>query len=173
MPLRCIMILPDFEEAYRIEAIRERYDPLFGIVKPHISLVFPFGSDLTKNELHAHIVSALSGFRPFPLVMRGISTHRQPDGYYIFLDIAEGAESIRMISERLYEGALQEFKSDRYDTTYVPHITLGRFLDEATLQTALVHIVDFSTEFPTTICNVDVEVIRDDGSSAFEMTFQL
>ena len=170
---RCIVIFPDFEEVHRIEAFREEYDPLFGIVKPHITLVFPFGSDLTKDKLHAHISSTLSTFRPFPLIMRGISTSWQPDGHYIFLDVAEGAESIRMISEHLYEGMLKKYKSARYDTSYVPHITLGRFQDEASLQSALTRIGDFSHEFSTTVRNVDVETIGGDGSSTIEMTFQL
>lgn len=120
MTRRCIMIIPKFEEAHRIEAIREQYDPLYGIVKPHITLVFPFGSDLTKDELHMHISSALSLMSPFPLLMRGISVRWEPDGYYIFLDAAEGGEIIRRISGRLYEGALSKYKSGRYDASYVP-----------------------------------------------------
>ena len=127
MPLRCIMIFPHFEEMHRIETIREKCDPLFEMVKPHITMAFPFSSDLTKEEIYTHIFSAISTFKPIPLVMQGISTHRQPDGQYIFLDVAKGAKSIRMISRRLYEGALHRFKSERYDTTYMPHITLGRF----------------------------------------------
>lgn len=173
MPRRCILIFPKFQDEYRIEAIREKYDPLFGIIKPHITLVFPFYSQLTKDELCAHISSALSPFRAFPIVMRGVSTHRHPDGRYIFLDVAEGAESIHMISERLYGGALEKYRSDRYDTSYVPHITLGRFQDESTLQSALMQTGNFSRDFCTTVRNIDVETIGDDGSSAIEMTFRL
>ena len=173
MPSRCIMIFPDFEEVHRIEAIRVKYDPLFGVVRPHITLVFPFTSILSKESLCAHISNALSAFGPFPIVMRGISARREPDGLYIYLNAAEGGEVIRRISARLYEDALEPFKSARYGTAYAPHITLGRFQDEAALQTALAEIGGFPHEFPTTIRSVDMETIEDDGSSSIEMTFPL
>lgn len=170
MPLRCIMISPDFNEVHRIEAIREKFDPLFGIVKPHITLVFPFGSNLTKDELHTQLSSTLSAFKPFQLVIRGVSVHRQPDGHYLFLNVTKGEAEIRRISGCLYEGVLMKYKSVRYDTTYVPHITLGRFPDEEALQSALKQIGDFSHEFSTTVRSVDVEAIGDDGSSTIEMS---
>ncbi len=172
MTRRCIMIIPEFEDSNRIEAIREKYDPLYGTVKPHITLVFPFSSDLTKDELRAHISSALSGFNQFPLLMRGISARREPDGCYIFLDVAEGGEIIRRISGRLNEGALAKYKSERYDA-YAPHITLGKFPDEAALQCALARIGEFPYEFSTTVRSVNVENIEEDGSSAIEIILQL
>jgi 2'-5' RNA ligase len=172
MTRRCIMIIPELEEAHRIEAVREKYDPLHGIVKPHITLVFPFGSDLTKDELRAHILSALSGYNPFPLVMSGVSARREPDGCYIYLNVAEGQEIIRRISGQLYEGVLSTYKSGRYDA-YAPHITLGKLPDEAALQSALTQIGEFPYKFSTTVRSVCVEVIGQDGASEVEMIFQL
>lgn len=170
---RCIVIFPGFEEERGIEGIRRRYDPLFGVVKPHITLVFPFESEWTKGELHAHISSALSSFRPFPVRMGGVSAHRQPDGNDLFLDVLEGGESIRQISRRLYEGALAKYRSARYNASYIPHMTLGRFQDDSALESALSDIGSFPHEFTTVVRHIDVEVLGEDGSSAIEMSVPL
>ncbi len=68
---RCIMIFPDFENIEVINRIREKYDPLKGYVKPHITLVFPFESDISSAELHEHIKTTLCDCSPFKLTMQG------------------------------------------------------------------------------------------------------
>lgn len=40
--IRTIMIFPEFEEMEIIDEIREKYDPLARLVRPHITIVFPF-----------------------------------------------------------------------------------------------------------------------------------
>ena len=51
MAQRTIMIFPDFEQMEIIESIREKYDPLYQLVKPHITVVFPFDMDVSNEEL--------------------------------------------------------------------------------------------------------------------------
>ena len=51
MAHRTIMIFPDFEQMEIIESIREKYDPLYQLVKPHITVVFPFDMDVSNEEL--------------------------------------------------------------------------------------------------------------------------
>ena len=43
---RTIMIFPKFSNQEIIDEIRKKYDPLYNLVKPHITLVFPFKSDM-------------------------------------------------------------------------------------------------------------------------------
>ena len=51
MAQRTIMIFPDFEQMEIIESIREKYDLLYQLVKPHITVVFPFDMDVSNEEL--------------------------------------------------------------------------------------------------------------------------
>ena len=44
--LRTIMIFPEFENMEIIDNIRKKYDPLAELVRPHITLVFPFESQM-------------------------------------------------------------------------------------------------------------------------------
>lgn len=62
---RCIMIFPKFENGEIIDKIREKYDPLANHIKPHITLVFPFISDIGIKELREHISSVLIEIAPF------------------------------------------------------------------------------------------------------------
>ncbi len=43
---RDILIFPNFEDTYKIENIRKQYDQLYGIIPPHITLAFPFDSQM-------------------------------------------------------------------------------------------------------------------------------
>ncbi len=43
---RCIMIFPQFENIEVIDKIRNKYDPLANHLRPHITLVFPFDSNI-------------------------------------------------------------------------------------------------------------------------------
>ena len=47
MATRTIMIFPEFENIDIINDIRKKYDPLADLVFPHITLAFPFDSELT------------------------------------------------------------------------------------------------------------------------------
>lgn len=58
---RAIVILPRFEGLDRIEQFRRRYDPLASRIAPHITLVFPFESDLSADQLCAHMQQVIQG----------------------------------------------------------------------------------------------------------------
>ncbi|WP_313343152.1 hypothetical protein [Sedimentibacter sp.] len=51
MSIRTIMIFPEFENIDVINDIRKKYDPLADLVLPHITLVFPFDSELKNIKL--------------------------------------------------------------------------------------------------------------------------
>lgn len=51
MITRTIMIFPEFENIDVINDIRNKYDPLADLVLPHITLVFPFDSELVMRNL--------------------------------------------------------------------------------------------------------------------------
>lgn len=73
MVQRCIMIFPTFQNINVIEEIRKQHDPLYQLVDPHVTLVFPFHSDFSKEQLREHIVHALKDINIFHLKMNGVS----------------------------------------------------------------------------------------------------
>ncbi len=76
---RAIVIFPQFKNVRLINEIREKYDPLSDYIAPHITLVFPFESDIPAIELIEHIKVALVGCDKFSLAMCGITA--SSDGY--------------------------------------------------------------------------------------------
>lgn len=51
------MIFPQFNNIEIINEIRHRYDPLANLLRPHITLVFPFESDMTNDEVEEKLTS--------------------------------------------------------------------------------------------------------------------
>lgn len=85
--LRTIMIFPHFDNMEIINIIREKYDPLARLVKPHITLVFPFESEMTNAELEDVLDNCLKSIKPFPIVLQGFSKEEDKFGNYLFLDM--------------------------------------------------------------------------------------
>ena len=72
MSIRTIMIVPEFENMEIIDRIREKYDPLAQLVRPHITLVFPFENQMSNSEIAEVLERRLKNIKPFHLVMKGI-----------------------------------------------------------------------------------------------------
>lgn len=87
MNLRTIMIFPEFENMEVIDKIREQYDPLAKLVHPHITIVFPFDSDMSNEDLKALLEKRLQSVKPFKLELAGVSKHENRFGNYLFLDV--------------------------------------------------------------------------------------
>lgn len=73
MNLRTIMIFPEFENMEVIDKIREQYDPLAKLVRPHITIVFPFDSDMSDENLYVLLKKRLQLVKPFKLELAGVS----------------------------------------------------------------------------------------------------
>src|SRR5690349_21600829 len=105
------MIFPEFSNMSVIDEIREKYDPLANHVRPHITLVFPFESNINSNELKCHLEKVLSDIKPFQITMKGI-TPVQSFGNYLFLEIIDGEDKIIDLHKRLYTDLLESFYPD-------------------------------------------------------------
>lgn len=168
---RCIVIFPDFDNIEILNDIRRKYDPLYSFIKPHITLVFPFESELPAEEIEAHIRSAVINTAPFELVMKGITVNPDPVENYIFLNVIKGMQEIRGLSKALYTGILGKYKSELYNT-YLPHITIGRVGKNADCERIKGDIGHGETEFAALVERVSVEAL--DGNKSFtEMTISL
>ncbi len=168
MPKRCIMIFPDFEKLEIIHELRALYDPYANFVKPHITLVFPFDSDFTTEELMDHIRASLCDVKSFALTMQGISPHRS-GGNYLFLNVLEGNQEIRSLHDKLYTGILQRFY--RADIPYVPHMTIGKIEEENDYIRAIQNTRELQNMFRTQVTKISVETIGASEESRIEYEY--
>ena len=166
---RSIVIFPQFgNDINLIQDIRNQYDPLASKIAPHITLVFPFESEILSHTLRQHIKTSLSGLETFSLSMQGISIE---ENNYLFLNLIKGQEYITKIHDLLYSGILEQFLSRRH--FYKPHLTVGHL--ENTLETngAMNQLKHFKHKFETKVNRITTEIILDDLSSEIDFAITL
>jgi hypothetical protein len=56
---RAIAIVPQISHIELIQRLRQAYDPLAATLPPHLTLVFPFESDISPEHLLRHLVLPL------------------------------------------------------------------------------------------------------------------
>ena len=170
---RCIMIFPEFSNIKVIEEIRGKYDPLARHVRPHITLIFPFHSDIATAELETHLKEVLEGVIPFELTMQGI-TPVQSFGNYLFLNIAKGQEEIKDLHKALYTGLLGPYHPQWLKSGgFYPHMTVGKLEQDHEYREAAEAVKDRKEIFNTIVKKISVEIIDDNEDSIIELEFPL
>lgn len=168
------MIFPQFDNINEIERIRKKYDPLFDHVKPHITLVFTFESDIEAEDLKNHIKLVVKGIKPFKLTMNRLIKMDNGLGKYLFLLPEEGTEYIRSISSKLYTGILEKYKPQWLnDETYMPHMTIGCFDLKEELCAAYEEVINYNYKFVTTVSKVSAEIIDQNEDSIVDIQVEL
>ena len=170
MNTRTIMIFPEFENIDAINDIRKKYDPLADLVLPHITLVFPFDSDLTNEELNLYLQECLSDIHPFKVKLEGFS--KQEDRYenYLFLNVVQGMDVIKRIHDMIYKDKLKQFDVG-YD--YVPHMTVGKVSSMELLDKAFDDVNKCNDEFSTIVKKISVEMIGEHEESIIVIEHEL
>jgi len=168
MTNRAIVIFPDFSNLEIIDEIRGKYDSLCNFIAPHLTLVFPFQSELTKKELIEHLEHNLKEVSTFELIVRGITG--ASDGY-VFLDVKVGNDNVIDLHDRLYRGILKPYHN-RF-IPYTPHITIAKIEDENTHSGVVTELSDFDVEFRTVIDKIAIEIIDDSEKSELEYEYKL
>ncbi len=162
MNLRTIMFFPQFQNMEIIDNIRKQYDPLADMVRPHITVVFPFESSMSDNGLAEILEVRLQAVAPFELELGGISKQEDVFGYYLFLDVIKGREEICQIHQILYDN---EFKDFDKGYPYIPHMTIGKLSSSQELNDAYDAIKDEKSHFVTMVNKISVEMIGDKEES--------
>jgi len=166
---RAIVLFPRFDNAQAIQRIREQYDPLANYIAPHMTLVFPFESDLSTDDVRAHISQALKGVKKFTVQLNGITGDFR-DGY-LFLNVKQGNDNIIELHDKLYSGSLEQFLFRK--VTYCPHLTLGRVEQQSAFDQALKELGSFAERFETETDKISVECIDEAEHSLVEQVFDL
>ena len=149
---RDILLFPKFNNVDIIERIRKECDELYGIIQPHITIVFPFIDDVSDEELIKKVRNYFESKTKFFVKFSGIS-YSEDD--YIFLNCVEGEKEIIKLHDELYNKYFPNHLSDR---KYVPHITIGQKFNSDEEQ--LRKIENMSEEFE---CYIDTVVIEKIG----------
>ena len=137
--------------------LREKYDTSVEKVRPHITLVFPFASDIGSNELKEHIKTALTGVKAFNLSLKGITFVEERDNH-LFLNVCDGAGEIIEIHKKLYTGILKDFFPDFLrKVTYLPHMTIGNLIHDENFEMNLSEINKFEEVFKCRVNEIAVE----------------
>ncbi len=170
---RCIMIFPELSNMSIIDEIRDKYDPLAHHVRPHITLVFPFKSDISTDELRSHLERALYKVKSFEMTLQGI-TPVKSFGNYLFLGITDGTEEIVDIHKYLYSDLLEEIHPQWLKNAgYHPHMTVGKIDNEEVYKSAIEVVKDIDAEFRATVKRISVEIIDENEDSMIEMEIPL
>lgn len=165
-PKRAILIFP-VGNLEQIETVRQRFDPLWGLIPPHITLVFPFRSSLSTRDISEHVVTACAGVAPFAISLAGPALH---ENRYLLLDVEQGRGQLLELHDQLYQGMLSQHRPAK-DVRF-PHLTIGRFDSLAESETALrevsqlnlgVHVIEAQAVIGEIIeaddsCTVELEV---------------
>lgn len=168
------MIFPKFENGQVIDRIRGKYDPLANHVKPHITLVFPFDSDIKTDELKEHITSVLAGYKPLEITLHKI-TPTESFGRYLFLNVQKGSDEIIELHKRLYTGILQPYFPEwlKGGDIFVPHMTVGCFECEEDFKAAINETRNIDDSFKTTVDEISVEIIDANEDSIIELNIPI
>lgn len=163
MNTRTIMIFPEFKNMGIINDIREKYDPLANLVLPHITLVFPFDSELTNEEFKLHLERNLRDTQPFEIELAGFSKQEDRYGNYLFLNVVQGADIIKNIHNMLYNDKLKQFYAG--NDAYTPHMTVGKLSSVELLDKAFEDVSRYNDKFNTIIKKISVEMIGEHEES--------
>ncbi|MGH0484334.1 2'-5' RNA ligase family protein [Bacillus mycoides] len=151
-----------------IESMREKHDPLFELISPHITIVFPFESSISNDELELHILKVAKEVHPIEIEFANRISSK---GEYLFLEVERGKEKIEELHDRLYTGPLLQFF--RTDIPYIPHVTVGR-KDSAELAAEIAKdIPSFHEKLNCVIDKISVERIGENGESIIEFEVSL
>jgi 2'-5' RNA ligase len=163
-----IMIFPEREGLEAVEALRRRYDPLANQIPAHITLVFPFSTDLSQERLRRHLADAVRGMAPFPVRLRDVTGH---EGEYLFLNVKRGNNAPFELHDRLYSGPLTAHRSNEH--TFVPHLTVGRLPDREAFHAALEEVRNWPGELDVTVRSVSAYRIAEDGGRSIDLEVSL
>jgi 2'-5' RNA ligase len=163
---RCILIFPQFENAAIIDNIRRQFDPNYKNIAPHITLVFPFESSISKNELEYHVASVVSGMSCFDLKLHGIK-RMDGENFFLMLGVLDGAQILKDLHEKLYTGILAQYRPN-WPGGFMPHMTIGQFDSNDELNEAHNNLIHIKEVFSANICKVSVEIIGKKNESIIE-----
>jgi 2'-5' RNA ligase len=173
MKERSIHIQPKFRDIELIENVRKKYDPLFHLIPPHITIIFPFKSNITTEELKTHVASKIANQRKFEISLKkAISFNAEDSNVYFKID--QGKENILTLHDLLYSDLLEQYKD--YSKYYTPHLTIGNLSNHMEGKIEIISRLNEcfeNIEFVTHVTDITCEIIDDDQKSIVDFIIGL
>jgi 2'-5' RNA ligase len=160
MEKRVIVAFPRIENPAgwaEVLSARERFDPLAGLVEPHLTLVSPFEDPMSDATLEQHVRTAISELKSFAVTLRDVTVH---ENEYLFLNVERGNDLLVELRDALYARPLAVHLSRT--NIFVPHVTVGR-LPTKDLPAAIEATAGLTTAIAATVSSVSVYRIDADG----------
>lgn len=158
-------------EKESINKIRQKYDPTFNIIDPHLTIMSPVPFEVGKLRIINHINHILKNRHPIKIQF---CDFKKSWDHWLFLTIKEGESEIKELFMEIYSGIL--LKYHRKDIEFIPHISLGLFVknykqynlknpkklifDSETFNDALLEAKSIIRKFNCTIDNLDLVEMR-------------
>jgi 2'-5' RNA ligase len=159
LPRFAVAWFPAFRGIERIEAFRARHDPMAGYIPAHLSLVFPFATQLSALQVESHVRRVVSKWPPIPVTFRAVRMHANE---FVFLMASRGAASIVALHDKLYTRSLRPHL--RPEFPYEPHLTIARHADPLALEAAYDEAREaFGTEFSDVMREARLLAVGADG----------
>ena len=159
LPRFAVAWFPRFRGLERVEAFRARHDPMAANIPAHLSLVFPFGTNLSRLQVETHVRRVAAQWPPVSTTFRTIRIHANE---FVFLLASRGASSITAFHDRLYTRSLRPHR--RPEFPYEPHITIARQPEPARLERAYDEARDeFPGEYADVMREVELLAVGADG----------
>jgi len=117
-----VYLPPELEEV--VASLRERFDPDYNLISTHISLVFPFETNKTIDELSKIIRSVVLQTISFTIQFASIGDF-YPHTPVIYWRIKEN-EELNILHKRLYAGLDLPLPH----RTFIPHVTVGKEISQ-------------------------------------------
>lgn len=164
MPSRVIYLTVDLPQEDPVQEIRNRFDPLSATVPPHITVVFPFDSEIDSEDLIALIDESVEEleFEYVEISLESAIIVKE----FCFFPIDAGREEIVALHDRLYSTILEPFLADEED--YVPHITVGRCKTERDIEEIKDATDEVNRKATGSVRSIILERMNDDDSSRTE-----
>ncbi|MDT3498520.1 2'-5' RNA ligase family protein [Bacillus toyonensis] len=161
--MRTILLFLNNISIHEIEDIRLEHDPLFGLIPPHVTIVFPFESSISNDELKLHILNVSKKIHNIEIEFANQITC---EGAYLFLRVEKGKEQIEDLRDTLYTGPLLQFLKE--DIPYTPHVTVGRKESAELAAEVVKNIPSFYEKLNCVIDKISVERIGENEESIIE-----
>lgn len=165
---RSILLFPEFTDPI-IHEIRSQHDPLATKIGPHLTLVFPFESLLSNQDVISHMKQTLAETAPFEVVFSGV-TGDWPSGY-VFLNVKQGNDFLFALHDKLYQGILRDYLWR--EVHYLPHVTLAQTGDYQVFQEILEKTKNWHQSYKVKVKTILLESIDEEEQSLIEYRYQL
>jgi 2'-5' RNA ligase len=153
-----VVAYPDLEDESKIQEFRKKHDPYFQLIKPHITLMFPF-PDTDRKRVEQHVSDVARGFPQFHLKLVGL---KKSFDNWLFLLIGEGNDRIVELHDKLYAGMFRRYL--REDIEFIPHVGLGLFEKDEDYQKAEEEAKRLNLNYECEVKNIHLIHLTDDFS---------